>query len=174
MSEIHHPDGRVELDASALRTLRESDSPLYNDDLAPVPVAERRWTTYNFAALWISMAHCIPTYMLASGLIDAGMSWWQALLTILLGNTIVLLPILLNSHPGTAYGVPFPVLLRASFGTYGANLPALMRALVACGWFGINAWIGGSVLHTFFGSIHPGWKDALGSTPFQGYLPSQW
>lgn len=176
MAEIHHADGRVELDAGDLRTLEESQSPLYNADLAPVAVAERRWTTYNFAALWISMAHCIPTYMLASGLIGAGMSWWQALVTILLGNVIVLLPILLNSHPGTAYGIPFPVLLRASFGTYGANLPALMRALVACGWFGINAWIGGSVLNTFFTACFArwGWPTVLGASPILGYLPAQW
>ncbi|MBL8632143.1 MAG: NCS1 family nucleobase:cation symporter-1 [Myxococcales bacterium] len=172
MAEIHHPDGRIELDEENLRAL--TDSPLYNPDLAPVPIAERQWTTYNFAALWISMAHCIPTYMLASGLIDAGMSWGQALFTILLGNVIVLVPILLNSHPGTRYGIPFPVLLRASYGSYGANLPALMRALVACGWFGINAWIGGSVLHTFFGSLSSGWPHLLGSAPIGGYLPTQW
>ena len=172
MAEIHHPDGRVELDAACLQELK--DSPLYNPDLAPVPLAERKWSTYNFAALWISMAHCIPTYMLASGLIDSGMAWWQALFTILLGNTIVLIPILLNSHPGTRYGVPFPVLLRSSFGTYGANLPALMRAVVACGWFGINAWIGGAVLNTFFTAVFPGWPQALGSEPIGGYLGSQW
>ncbi|HNF98208.1 MAG TPA: cytosine permease, partial [Pseudomonadota bacterium] len=140
MAEIHHADGRIELEPADLQAL--TDSPLYNPDLAPVPLPERKWTTYNFAALWISMAHCIPTYMLASGLIDSGMSWMQALFTILLGNVIVLVPILLNSHPGTRYGIPFPVLLRSSYGSYGANLPALMRAIVACGWFGINAWIG--------------------------------
>ena len=172
MAEIHHPDGRVELDAADLRALQ--DSPLYNPDLAPVSLPERKWTTYNFAALWISMAHCIPTYMLASGLIESGMAWWQALFTILLGNTIVLAPILLNSHPGTRYGVPFPVLLRSSFGVYGANLPALMRAVVACGWFGINAWIGGAVLNTFFTALWAGWPQALGSAPLGGYLPAQW
>src|SRR5581483_2183531 len=135
---IQHADGRVELrDYAAI-----SSSPLYNEDLAPVPVAKRNWTTYNYAALWISMAHCIPTYMLASSLIAVGMNWWQALFTILLGNTIVLIPILLNSHPGTKYGIPFPVFARASYGTIGSNLPALMRALVACGWFGIQAWAG--------------------------------
>ena len=137
--ETHHEDGRVEL----TRTDRIEASPLYNHDLAPVPLARRDWTTYNYAALWISMAHCIPTYMLASGLMSAGMSWWQALVTILLGNTIVLVPILLNSHPGTKYGIPFPVFARAAYGTLGSNVPALMRALVACGWFGIQAWIGG-------------------------------
>ena len=111
---IQHEDGRVELRSDeGIRT-----SPLYNQDLAPVPVAQRNWTTYNYAALWISMAHCIPTYMLSSGLIGAGMNWWQALITILLGNTIVLIPILLNSHPGTKYGIPFPVFARASYGTY--------------------------------------------------------
>src|SRR3954467_2275616 len=163
-------DGRVELTDRA----RIEASPLYNEDLAPVPIARRTWTTYNYAALWISMAHCIPTYMLASGLIESGMAWWQALFTILLGNTIVLVPILLNSHPGTRYGVPFPVLLRSSYGTYGANLPALMRAVVACGWFGINAWIGGAVLNTFFTAVWAGWPTALGATPVGGYLVSQW
>src|SRR5947199_244730 len=108
------------------------------------------------------MAHCITTYILASGLISAGMNWWQALITILLGNTIVLIPILLNSHPGTKYGIPFPVFARASYGTFGSNLPAIMRALVACGWFGIQAWIGGQALHTFFTSIFPAWPKLLG------------
>src|SRR5260221_8732006 len=126
MPEVVHADGRVELDPGDERELESS--PLYNQDLAPVRVARRTWSTYNFAALWISMAHCIPTYMLASGLIGSGMSWWQALFTIFLGNVIVLFPILLNSHPGTRYGIPFPVLARASYGVYGANLPALMRA----------------------------------------------
>ncbi len=168
-NEVRHADGRVEIaDTTAIEA-----SPLYNKDLAPVPVARRRWTTYNFAALWISMAHCIPTYMLASGLMTAGMSWWQALITILLGNTIVLAPILLNSHPGTKYGIPFPVFARAAYGTIGSNLPALMRALVACGWFGIQAWIGGEALHTFFASIVPGWAGLLGSG-FGGHTATEW
>jgi NCS1 family nucleobase:cation symporter-1 len=163
------PDGRVELiDPSRLEA-----SPLYNEDLAPVPVAKRNWTTYNYAALWISMAHCIPTYMLASGLMTQGMNWSQALFTILLGNTIVLVPILLNSHPGTKYGIPFPVFARAAFGTAGSNLPALMRAIVACGWFGIQAWIGGEALHTFFAAIIPGWKTLLGSG-FAGHSTTEW
>ena len=116
-----------------------------------------------------SMAHCIPTYMLASGLIAAGMNWRQALFTILLGNTIVLVPILLNSHPGTKYGIPFPVFARASYGVIGSNLPALMRALVACGWFGIQAWIGGEALHTLFKAIIPGWQTLAGG-PVGGHL----
>ena len=168
-SEIAHPDGRVELSDTA----RIQSSPLYNRDLAPVPIAERKWTTYNYAALWISMAHCIPTYMLASGLMSAGMSWLQALVTILLGNTIVLVPILLNSHPGTKYGIPFPVFARAAYGTLGSNVPALMRALVACGWFGIQAWIGGEALHTFFTSLLPGWPALLGAG-FGGHATTEW
>ncbi|MEK6301296.1 MAG: NCS1 family nucleobase:cation symporter-1 [Acidobacteriota bacterium] len=156
-----------------------SGSPLYNEDLAPVPIARRNWTTYNYAALWISMAHCIPTYMLASGLISSGMNWWQALVTILLGNIIVLGPILLNSHPGTKYGIPFPVFARASYGTVGSNLPALMRALVACGWFGIQAWIGGQALHVLFRSVIPSWPTLLGgpiSSPglLAGYSPTEY
>ncbi|MBI5836720.1 MAG: NCS1 family nucleobase:cation symporter-1 [Candidatus Eisenbacteria bacterium] len=166
---IRHPDGRVELrDPAAL-----DSGPLYNRDLAPVPVARRDWTTYNFAALWISMAHCIPTYMLASSLISVGMNWWQALVTILLGNTIVLGPILLNSHAGTKYGIPFPVFARASYGTFGSNLPALMRAIVACGWFGIQAWIGGEALHTLFRALIPGWATLLGG-PVMGHAPTEW
>src|SRR3989475_13267971 len=136
-AQIDQADGRVELRSDE----RIRQSPLYNRDLAPVPIGERTWTTYNYAALWISMAHCIPTYMLAAGLIDLGMNWWQALTTILLGNCIVLIPILMNSHPGTKYGIPFPVFARAAYGVFGSNLPAVMRALVACGWFGIQAWI---------------------------------
>jgi NCS1 family nucleobase:cation symporter-1 len=168
-SERQLPDGRVEL----VDTSRIQQSPLYNHDLAPVPLARRTWTTYNYAALWISMAHCIPTYMLASGLMNAGMSWGQALFTILLGNTIVLAPILLNSHPGTKYGIPFPVFARAAYGTAGSNLPALMRALVACGWFGIQAWIGGEALHTFFAAVIPGWPTLLGPG-FAGHTATEW
>src|SRR6059058_2687063 len=168
-SETTLPDGRVELRD---RTRIEA-SPLYNEDLAPVPIARRTWSTYNYAALWISMAHCIPTYMLASGLMAAGMNWSQALFTILLGNTIVLAPILLNSHPGTKYGIPFPVFARAAYGTTGSNLPALMRALVACGWFGIQAWIGGQALQTFFGAFIPGWATLLGG-PIGGHTSTEW
>jgi nucleobase:cation symporter-1, NCS1 family len=166
---VEHPDGRVELrDYTTI-----SSSPLYNEDLAPVPVERRNWTTYNYAALWVSMAHCIPTYMLASSLISEGMNWWQALITILLGNVIVLAPILLNSHPGTKYGIPFPVFARAAYGTIGSNLPALMRAIVACGWFGIQAWIGGQALQTFFNAIYPRWQTLLGG-PIGGHTPTEW
>jgi NCS1 family nucleobase:cation symporter-1 len=119
------------------------------------------------------MAHCIPTYMLASGLMNQGMSWKQALFTILLGNTIVLVPILLNSHPGTKYGIPFPVFARAAYGTAGSNLPALMRALVACGWFGIQAWIGGEALYTLFKAGFPGWPALLGPG-FGGHTTTEW
>jgi NCS1 family nucleobase:cation symporter-1 len=149
------------------------NSPLYNADLAPVPRERRTWGTYNYAALWISMAHCIPTYMLASGLIGAGMNWRQALFTILLGNTIVLIPILLNSHAGTKYGIPFPVFARAAYGTVGSNVPALMRAVVACGWFGIQAWIGGQALHVFFRSLWPSWP-ALIPGNYGGHTPAEW
>lgn len=120
---------------------------LLSEDLAPIPAAARTWSTANYAALWISMSLCIPTYMLASSLIEGGMNWWQALLTIFLGNTVVLVPMLLNGHAGARYGIPFPVFARASFGVRGANVPALLRAVVACGWFGIQTWIGGFALY---------------------------
>ncbi len=123
------------------------DSHLYNADLAPVPPERRKWRLGSFAALWISMSACIPTYMLASSLIGGGMNWSQAIFTIFLGNLIVVIPMILNAHAGTRYGIPFPVFCRASFGTRGANIPALMRALVACGWFGIQTWIGGNAIY---------------------------
>lgn len=128
-------------------------SRLYNEDLAPVPPERRSWGTMHIAALWVGMAVCIPTYTLASGLIAQGMTWGQALLTIALGNLVVLAPMLLNAHAGTRYGIPFPVFLRASFGTFGANVPAMMRALVACGWFGIQTWIGGAAIYTLHSVI---------------------
>jgi nucleobase:cation symporter-1, NCS1 family len=120
---------------------------LSNPDLAPVPLEKRTWTQWHIAALWVGMAVCITTYTLASGLISQGMNWWQAVLAVLLGNVIVLIPMTLNAHPGTAYGIPFPVLLRASFGSRGANIPAMARALVSCGWLGIQTWVGGSAIY---------------------------
>ena len=120
---------------------------LGNADLAPVPLSQRKWGALSFAALWISMSACIPTYMLASSLISGGMNWWEAVLTIFLANIIVLIPMILNAHAGTRYGIPFPVYCRASFGTLGANVPAVLRALVACGWFGIQTWIGGAAIY---------------------------
>jgi NCS1 family nucleobase:cation symporter-1 len=124
-----------------------AQSRLYNADLAPVAASQRKWGVLSFAALWISMSACIPTYMLASSLIGGGMNWWQAVLTIFLANLIVLVPMILNAHAGTKYGIPFPVYCRAAFGTLGANVPAILRALVACGWFGIQAWIGGDAIY---------------------------
>jgi len=136
---------------------RIESSPLYNEDLAPTTSEQRTWGTYNFAALWVSMSVNILTYMLAASLIQGGMNWKQAVATVFLGNTIVLAPMLLNSHPGARYGVPFPVLARASFGVLGANVAAVLRALVACGWFGIQTWIGGEAISTLISTLAPGW-----------------
>ena len=130
-------------------------STLINEDLAPIPPEKRKWGTWNYAALWISMSLCIPTYMLASSLIGGGMNWWQAILTIFLGNTIVLIPMILNGHAGAKYGIPFPVFARASFGTKGANIPAMLRAIVACGWFGIQTWIGGASIYYIIRAWNP-------------------
>jgi nucleobase:cation symporter-1, NCS1 family len=131
------------------------DSSLYNEDLAPIPRERRTWGMYNYASLWVAMSVCIPTYMLASGLIAGGMNWWQAIATILLGNLIVLIPMLLNAHAGAKYGIPFPVFVRASFGVRGANIPAVLRALVACGWFGIQTWIGGQAIFSMLKILWP-------------------
>ena len=141
-------------------------SHLYNEDLAPVPASGRKWGMLSFAALWISMSACIPTYMLASSLIGGGMNWWEAVLTIFLGNLIVLVPMVLNAHAGTKYGIPFPVFCRASFGTTGANVPAVLRALVACGWFGIQTYIGGEAIYKILAVFWPGLAAAAGSGAF--------
>jgi NCS1 family nucleobase:cation symporter-1 len=135
------------------------NSPLSNDDLAPTTPERRTWTTYNIAALWVGLSIVITTYTLASGLITAGMNWWQGLLTVTLGNLIVLIPMLLNAHPGTKYGIPFPVLVRSSFGVRGANVAAMARALVACGWFGIQTWIGALALDTLMTTLTSSWAD---------------
>ena len=134
-----------------------SESPLWNVDLAPTTPRQRTWTTWNIAALWIGMSVVISTYLLAGGMIAAGMTWWQAMLTVLLGNVIVLIPMCLNAHAGTKYGLSFPVLLRASFGTTGANVPAMLRAIVACGWFGIQTWLGAGAIDILVGRLVPVW-----------------
>jgi nucleobase:cation symporter-1, NCS1 family len=131
-------------------------SSLYNADLAPTSAAHRTWGTYNYISLWFSMSMEVSTYMLASGLIAGGMNWKQAIVTILLGNLIVLIPLLLNAHAGAKYGIPFPVFVRAPFGVRGANVPAILRAIVACGWFGIQSWIGGQAIHSMLVILWPG------------------
>ena len=129
------------------------DPSLINDDIRPATDAERHWSVMNMASLWVGMVVCVPTYMLAAGLIEQGMSWSQAVMTVMLGNLIVLVPMVLNGHPGTKYGVPFPVISRAAFGIHGAHIPSLLRALVACGWFGIQTWIGGQAIYQMLGVL---------------------
>ncbi len=149
-------------------------SSLYNPDIAPTPDDQRTWGVWSIAALWVGMSVCITTYTLAAGMISQGMSWQQALFTIALGNVIVVVPMVLNAHAGTKYGVPFPVLIRSSFGTLGANVAALMRGLVACGWFGIQSWIGGAAIYTLhrviFGFDAAGPDDMI---PILGISPGQ-
>ncbi len=151
-----------------------SSSPLWNKDLAPTTINERTWSTWNIAALWIGMSVVITTYTLAGGFIEAGMNWWQAMVTILLGNTIVLIPMVLNAHAGTKYGVSFPVLSRASFGTRGANVPAILRAIVACGWFGIQTWIGGTAIDALLGVMFPSWNNLLGGAAIMDIAVHTW
>lgn len=141
-----------------------SDSHLINEDLAPVKEEDKTWSMWHIAALWVGMAVCIPTYTLASGMVDQGWSWKASVAAVTLGNVVVLIPMLLNAHAGTQYGIPFPVLLRSSFGVIGANIPALMRAFVACGWFGIQTWIGGSAIYIMVNSVS---GDAMA-----GFLPN--
>jgi len=146
-------NNKVALGAEELRA--SADSRLYNHDLAPTTAKHRTWSTYNYIALWFSMSMEVTTYMLASSLIAGGMNWKEAVGTILLGNLIVLVPMLLNAHAGTKYGIPFPVFVRASFGPVGANIPALLRAIVACGWFGIQSWLGGLAIAAMVGVLWP-------------------
>ncbi|MFN5768271.1 MAG: cytosine permease, partial [Pirellulaceae bacterium] len=136
-----------------------SNASFWSEDLAPIPLSGRRWGMKDMVALWVALSACIPTYMLASSLIEGGMNWWQSVLTIFLGNLIVLLPMVLNAHAGTKYGIPFPVFCRAAFGLRGANVPALLRALVACGWFGIQTWIGGWAIYKVLEVYIPEWRQ---------------
>jgi NCS1 family nucleobase:cation symporter-1 len=148
-------DGQVEVGGLVELTSALPDGRFANPDLAPTRIADRSWNTWNIASLWVAMSVCIPTYMLAASMIGSGMNWWQSLLTILLGNAIVFLPLALNGHAGTRYGIPFPVYGRASFGILGAHVPSLLRSIVACGWFGIQTWIGGLAIHVFLSILWP-------------------
>lgn len=138
------------------QTNRTFDPALWNKDLAPVPPEQRNWNWFAYASLWVSMVVCVPSYLLAAGLVAEGMSWWQAILTVFLGNAIILAPMVLIGHAGAKHRVPFPVLLRSSFGVEGAKIPALARGLVACGWFGINTWVGGSAIYAILNTLSNG------------------
>ncbi len=144
-------------------------SGLVNDHLAPTPGSARTWSQWHLASLWVGMSVCIPTYMLAASLIQAGLSWWLSVLAIFLGNAIVLVPMLINGHAGTRYGIPFPVYARAAFGTRGAHVPALLRAVVACGWFGIQTWVGGLAISELLGIVWPAFRGLGGDWAFMGY-----
>jgi NCS1 family nucleobase:cation symporter-1 len=161
-------DGLVEL------TTPPDDPALRNPDLDPTPLSQRTWGRWSLAALWVGMSVCIPTYVLAASLIKGGMNWWQAMLTILLGNLIVLVPMILCGHAGTRYGVPFPVFARAAFGTRGAHIPSLARALVACGWFGIQTYLGGEAMNQLIGLLWPAWFDLGGGATFIGLSLPLW
>ena len=162
-------DGRIELAADVVL----DDTRFANPDLTPVPIAKRRWNTYNFLALWVGMSHNIATWTLASSLVALGMDWKQSVLTIAIANVIVLVPVILNGHAGTRYGIPFPVFARASFGLRGANLPAVIRALVACVWFGIQTWIGGGAIYALGGKAFGSWwanAGTIGGEPWTQWL----
>ncbi|MCM3623584.1 NCS1 family nucleobase:cation symporter-1 [Brevibacillus borstelensis] len=160
---------KTQVDSDGIVTLTKEgenlikDSPLFNDGLRTTTMAEHNWTSYNFASLWIGMSICLPAYSLAAGLIALGMNWWQAIITIILGNCIVLIPILLNSHAGTKFGIPYPVYARLWFGSKGAHIPAVARGLVGAGWFGINCWFGGTAIDTLLMSMSS-WGNVPGHT----------
>ncbi|MFQ5627600.1 MAG: NCS1 family nucleobase:cation symporter-1 [bacterium] len=163
MQKIHSHHDMVELSGEL------QENRLSNADIAPTRIAERSWNVWHIASLWVGMSVCIPTYMLAASMISAGMNWWQSLLAIFLGNAIVLTPLVLNAHAGTKYGIPFPVYVRASFGIKGAHIPAILRALVACGWFGIQTWIGGMAINAILGILWSGWQSIGGNWTFMGF-----
>ncbi|KAG0568488.1 hypothetical protein KC19_6G022800 [Ceratodon purpureus] len=141
------------LEPIAPRQPRDPDSSLYNKDFAPTMVGERIFSVWDMACLWIGLVVGVPTYYMAGSLVEMGMSWWEGILTVLIGNLVVLVPMVLSGHAGTKFGVPFPVLARAAFGIRGANVPSLLRALVACGWFGIQTWIGGQAIFQLLNTL---------------------
>jgi nucleobase:cation symporter-1, NCS1 family len=149
--------------------MTEPTSSLINPDLAPVPPERRTWNVWHIASLWVGMSVCIPTYMLAAGMIAAGLNWWQSLLAVLLGNAIVFVPLAINGHAGTRYGIPFPVFARAAFGLRGAHVPSLLRSVIGCGWFGIQTWLGGFAINVILGIVWPGWRTIGGDWTFMGH-----
>ena len=159
-SKLRAVGEHIELDVGA----DIANSPRYNDDIAPTRAAQRTWTRWNVASLWVGMAICVPTYTLG-GVLTAyfGLSVSEALWTILTANIIVLIPLTLNAYPGTRYGIPCPVVLRASFGIIGSNVPSLIRAVVACGWFGVQTLFGGIAIHLMLAAMFDSWA-ALGGT----------
>ena len=161
---------------SSLVELAEPLAPseLVNADLAPTRIGQRTWNVWHIASLWVGMSVCIPTYMLAASMIGAGLSWRQSLLAIFLGNVIVLVPLVINAHAGTRYGIPFPVYARAAFGTGGAHVPSLLRSVVACGWFGIQTWIGGLAINALLAALWPAWATVGGEWRFMGYGAPQY
>ncbi|TNE28151.1 MAG: nitrate reductase, partial [Alphaproteobacteria bacterium] len=152
-------------DHADIKMPKTADEALWNADLAVTPDSARHWDWKAIAALWVGMVVCVPTYMLAGSLVSEGMAWWQAVMTVLLGNCIVLVPMMLLGHAGTKHGIPFPVLLRSSFGTFGAKIPAVARGLVACGWFGINTWVGGSAIYVIINNFTGGTLEAANPLP---------
>ena len=170
----HLLNGLYELTENSIKHIKQN--PYYNDDLAATKIQERTWNTYHIAALWIGMCVCIPTYMLASGLMSAGLSWWQAILNIALGNLIVLIPMQLNSHAGTKYGIPYPVFARLSFGIRGSNIAAMARAIIGAGWFGIQCWIGGAAINEVVSILIPGahWAGGIWISFFAFWALNVW
>ncbi len=167
-ADTREVDGLVEL-------LTPPDDPvLRNPDLDPTAREQRTWNRWNLAALWVGMSVCVPTYMLAASLIAAGMNWWQAMLAVLLGNLLVMVPMILNGHAGTRYGIPFPVFARAAFGVFGSHIPSIARALVACGWFGIQTYIGGEAMSAMIGLLWDGWATLGGGAMFLGLSLTSW
>ena len=145
------------------------EGPLVNPDIAPTPLSQRTWNLWHMASLWVAMSVCIPTYMLSAAMVEAGLSWRQSLLAIFLGNLIVLVPLALNGHAGTKYGIPFPTYARAAFGTRGAHVPSMLRSVVACGWFGIQTWIGGLAISAIMGIVWAGWQRIGGGVTLMGH-----
>jgi NCS1 family nucleobase:cation symporter-1 len=160
---------RDEAQALIELNLELPEGPLVSADLAPTTIRQRTWNLWHIASLWVGMSVCIPTYMLASSMIDGGMTWRQSLLAVVLGNAIVLVPMIITAHAGTRYGIPFPVFARAAFGPRGAHLPSLLRSVIACGWFGIQTWVGGLAINAFIGILWPGWQTIGGDLQFMGY-----
>ena len=160
----------VVLTEAAERRLEQNHS-MWNDDLRPCSLAEHSWPGTKFAALWVGMCLCIPTYALAGGMIASGMSWWEAVLTILVGSIVVMGAILLVSHAGTKFGIPYPVFARLWFGTSGAHVPALARAVIAAGWFGINSWFGGQALDAILTRVLPFWSALAVTFPLPAPQP---
>ncbi|KAL6300389.1 permease for cytosine/purines, uracil, thiamine, allantoin-domain-containing protein [Sparassis latifolia] len=153
------------LEVSHHKDLTYAQSLLVNDDLSPVGPEKRTWGTWNFVAFWIADSFNINTWMIASSMVQLGLSWWQAWIAVWVGYGVVAPFIVLNARPGAIFHVTFPVVARTSFGMWGSLWCVFNRGAMACIWYGVQASIGGSCVLVMLRTMWPSVNNIHNSMP---------